>query len=114
MLRLGMKYLWCEGRLLRGRPVREIPFEYEFGAFPPPTREKRPAVLLPPLPSGLREPGEALRRLLRHALPLEALFSLQGASLQRFFGSVPRRFSFHFDRLCRLGERWELPWKRPK
>ena len=116
LLRLGMKYLWCEGNLLRGRPVREIPFEYEFGAFPPPAREKRPAVCLPLLPSGLREPGEALRQLFRHALPLGALFSLQSASLQRFFGSVPRRFSLHLelDRLRRPGGRWELPWKRPK
>lgn len=44
MLRLGMKYLWCEKNLWRGRPVREIPFEYEFGAFPPPAERKRSAV----------------------------------------------------------------------
>lgn len=43
MLRVGMKYLWCEAQMLRGRPVREIPFRYEFGAFSPPSRmDRRP------------------------------------------------------------------------
>lgn len=99
MLRLGMKYLWCEGHLLKGRPVREIPFEYEFGAFPPPERRQRPAVHLP-LPSlspGLQRQVEVLRRILAHSFPLWASLSLPGTSLRQFFHSVPRRFSIHLE-----------------
>jgi|YelNatPaOPRAMG01_1025707.scaffolds.fasta_scaffold02707_3 glycosyltransferase involved in cell wall biosynthesis len=43
MLRLGAKYLWCETQILMGKPICRIPFKYEFGAFPPPTRTSHPA-----------------------------------------------------------------------
>ena len=33
LIRIGIKYAWCEFYALRGEPVRRIPFEYEFGAF---------------------------------------------------------------------------------
>lgn len=33
---LGLKYAWCEMYALAGKPVRVVPFEYEFGAFGPP------------------------------------------------------------------------------
>jgi hypothetical protein len=33
-LRLGLKYAYCEIRTLAGRPIRRIPFKYEFGAYP--------------------------------------------------------------------------------
>jgi len=36
LLGLGLKYAWCEIYALMGKPVREAPFEYEFGAFSPP------------------------------------------------------------------------------
>lgn len=32
---LALKYLWCEMHALAGKPIRSIPFEYEFGAFGP-------------------------------------------------------------------------------
>ncbi len=32
---LLLKYLWCEANILIHRPVRSLPFEYEFGAHPP-------------------------------------------------------------------------------
>jgi hypothetical protein len=32
---LGLKYAWCEIHALVGKPVREAPFEYEFGTFSP-------------------------------------------------------------------------------
>ncbi len=109
MLRLGMKYLWCEGNLLRGRSIQEIPFEYEFGAFPPPERRKKPAIHQPlrrlSLSLRLREQLEVLQRLFGRSLPLWASLSLQGTSLQRFFRSVPRRFSPHFE----LGRLWRGP-----
>ncbi|MGB9722715.1 MAG: glycosyltransferase [Chloroflexia bacterium] len=107
LLRLGMKYLWCEGNLLRGRPVREIPFEYEFGAFPPPKRERRPAVRFPIRPSlspGLRQPIEVLRHFFGHSLPLWASLPLQEASLRRLFRSIPRRLALHLE-LERLGRK---------
>ncbi|MBC7226158.1 MAG: glycosyltransferase [Thermoflexales bacterium] len=53
MLRTGAKYLWCEMQMLRGKPVRKIPFKYEFGAFPPPARHQSRRhfrVLAVPLP----------------------------------------------------------------
>jgi glycosyltransferase involved in cell wall biosynthesis len=33
---LALKYLWCEMYALAGKPIRSMPFEYEFGAFPSP------------------------------------------------------------------------------
>jgi glycosyltransferase involved in cell wall biosynthesis len=42
---LAFKYLWCEMYALAGKPIRSIPFEYEFGAFQPKeSRQKRPLV----------------------------------------------------------------------
>jgi len=32
---LALKYLWCEMYALAGKPVRSMPFEYEFGAYQP-------------------------------------------------------------------------------
>ncbi len=64
MLRVGAKYLWCEAQMLRGKPVREIPFDYEFGAFPPLSRTNRRAWRHQ---SGLsvRLPLTAIRRMAR-------------------------------------------------
>lgn len=31
--RLALKYLWCEMHALAKKPIRSMPFEYEFGAF---------------------------------------------------------------------------------
>lgn len=33
LVQLAFKYLWCELHALTGRPVRETPFDYQFGAF---------------------------------------------------------------------------------
>jgi glycosyltransferase involved in cell wall biosynthesis len=38
---LGLKYAWCEIYALMGKPVRNVPFEYEFGMFSPPTKSNR-------------------------------------------------------------------------
>ena len=35
LVRLGLKYAWCEIYALVGRPVRKAPFKYEFGTFSP-------------------------------------------------------------------------------
>ena len=35
LLGLGLKYAWCEIYALMGKPVRNTPFEYEFGNFGP-------------------------------------------------------------------------------
>jgi hypothetical protein len=34
LTRLAVKYLWCEMHALAGQPVYNMPFQYEFGAFP--------------------------------------------------------------------------------
>lgn len=38
LVRLGLKYAWCEMYALVGKPVRVAPFEYEFGKFSPPSK----------------------------------------------------------------------------
>ncbi len=42
LVRLAFKYLYCELYVVTGRPIREVPFDYEFAAFEP-TAEKRRA-----------------------------------------------------------------------
>ncbi len=42
---LALKYLWCEMYALAGKPIRSIPFEYEFGAFQPSGENKGPALM---------------------------------------------------------------------
>lgn len=37
LVTLGFKYLYSELYVLRGKPIKEIPFEYEFAAFGKPT-----------------------------------------------------------------------------
>ena len=35
LIGLALKYLWCEMYALAGKPIRSMPFEYEFGAHQP-------------------------------------------------------------------------------
>jgi glycosyltransferase involved in cell wall biosynthesis len=45
LVRLAFKYLYCELYVVTGRPIREVPFDYEFAAFAPEERsEARKAV----------------------------------------------------------------------
>ncbi|MCS7283205.1 MAG: glycosyltransferase [Anaerolineae bacterium] len=101
MLQVGMKYLWCEAQMLRGKPIREIPFKYEFGAFPPPSRmDRRPPRHRRSLPVSLSP--EVLQRAIQKTLsrrfgdllsdPLTVLekFSPEKAGLSRL-PSVLRR-----------------------
>jgi hypothetical protein len=51
---LALKYLWCEMYALAGKPIRSMPFEYEFGAFQPKeARWKRPLINVAELRSRL-------------------------------------------------------------
>jgi glycosyltransferase involved in cell wall biosynthesis len=45
LLGLGLKYAWCEIYAFAGKPVREAPFEYEFGAFGSPQNSKRRIIM---------------------------------------------------------------------
>ena len=38
LVRLAFKYLYCELYVVTGRPIREVPFDYEFAAFEPAER----------------------------------------------------------------------------
>jgi glycosyltransferase involved in cell wall biosynthesis len=38
LARLAFKYLYCELYVVTGRPIRKVPFEYEFAAFAPEER----------------------------------------------------------------------------
>jgi hypothetical protein len=45
LVRLAFKYLYCEVYVVAGKPIREVPFDYEFAAFAPEDRsEARTAV----------------------------------------------------------------------
>jgi len=45
LVRLAFKYLYCELYVMTGRPIREVPFDYEFAAFAPEERtEARKAI----------------------------------------------------------------------
>ena len=40
LVRLAFKYLYCELYVVTGRPIREVPFDYEFAAFAPTDRSE--------------------------------------------------------------------------
>lgn len=65
---LGLKYAWCEMYALAGKPVRAIPFEYEFGAFGPPQASAGRSVM---------DVGKLRQHLGRFANPLQR-FSRSG------------------------------------
>jgi glycosyltransferase involved in cell wall biosynthesis len=45
LVRLAFKYLYCELYVVTGRPIREVPFDYEFAAFEPAAdKGARPAI----------------------------------------------------------------------
>lgn len=70
LVRLAFMYLYCEIHVVAGQPIREVPFDYEFGAFAPSERPRVSEAL-----NSLREhmgafaeqiaalPGEAEERL---------------------------------------------------
>jgi glycosyltransferase involved in cell wall biosynthesis len=46
LVRLAFKYLYCELYVVTGRPIREVPFDYEFASFAPEERsEARKAIV---------------------------------------------------------------------
>ncbi|MCR4427453.1 MAG: glycosyltransferase [Firmicutes bacterium] len=63
---LGLKYAWCEMYALAGKPVRAIPFEYEFGAFGPPSASaNRPLIDVDELRQQLGRFANPLQRFSR-------------------------------------------------
>lgn len=69
---LALKYAWCEMHALAGKPIRSMPFEYEFGAFQPALNAEH----------GASAPIEKLRRRLGHfENPIHAL---SRAGLEQF------------------------------
>lgn len=66
---LALKYLWCEMRALEGRPIRSMPFEYEFGSFQQTTPESGHALIdIAELRSQLDGIENPLRRLSRRSV----------------------------------------------
>lgn len=81
---LGLKYAWTEMYALAGRPVRLVPFEYEFGAFGPAhLAASRPVV----------DVGELRQRLGRFANPLQRLSRATRVKLDRWIEMEPAQFS---------------------
>lgn len=63
---LSLKYLWSEMHAITGRPMHEIPFEYEFGAHPMPGATDQPSRLaeeIARLRAQLSEIGDPFERL---------------------------------------------------
>ena len=83
LIGLGMKYLWCETNLLMGKPIYQIPFEYEFGAFSPPLRKGRQAKYRLPLSVSSLRQTESFRQLVRSTKPLQLSFSIDLSRLYR-------------------------------
>jgi hypothetical protein len=40
LIRLAFMYLYCEVHVVAGQPIREVPFDYEFGSFEPAERSE--------------------------------------------------------------------------
>jgi hypothetical protein len=88
---LGLKYAWCEMYALAGKPVRAIPFEYEFGAFgPAEASASRPLI----------DVGVLRQELGRFANPLQHLSDTGREQLNRWMemdvGQLTRE---HFRRM---------------
>lgn len=84
---LAFKYLWCEMYALAGKPIRSMPFEYEFGVHPPaPAETGRPLIDIAELRAQLGSFENPLQSLSATALKhLENLTHLDwlAASRQR-------------------------------
>jgi glycosyltransferase involved in cell wall biosynthesis len=72
LVRLAFKYLYCELFVVTGRPIREVPFDYEFAAFAPDERAdaRQGIAALRERLGGLAEsalalPGDGLERVRR-------------------------------------------------
>ncbi len=107
LLRLAFMYLYCEIHVVAGLPVREVPFDYEFGSFAPSERP-RLARALAELTERMRAfadgiaalPGdgaERLRALGARELDLEAF--------DRLLGEVPTLELRQFERYVRARTR---------
>jgi len=81
---LGLKYAWCEMYALAGKPVRVVPFEYEFGAFGPPhASASRPVI----------DVGELRQRLGRFANPLQRFSRAGREQVDRWMEMEPAQFT---------------------
>jgi glycosyltransferase involved in cell wall biosynthesis len=92
LVRLAFMYLYCEMFVVAGKPIREVPFDYEFAAFEPRERTE------------VRQAIDALREKLGEVA--DTVIDLPGDSLDalRRLGSVEIS-DVAFDRLLgRLGE----------
>jgi len=76
LVRLAFKYLYCELYVVTGRPIREVPFDYEFAAFEPGER------------SGLQADIESLRARLSEAAGAVFATSADGLAGVRRLGSA--------------------------
>jgi glycosyltransferase involved in cell wall biosynthesis len=71
LVRLAFKYLYCELYVVTGRPIREVPFDYEFADFAPAERSEALAAL-----TALRERLGALADSAL-ALPVDGIDALR-------------------------------------
>ncbi len=81
---LGLKYAWCEMYALAGKPMRALPFEYEFGAFgSPQVSASRPVI----------DVGDLRQRLGRSANPLQRFSRAGREQLDLWMEIEPAQFT---------------------
>ncbi len=81
---LALKYLWCEMYALAGKPIRSLPFEYEFGAFETGKASDRRFLV---------DIGELRARLGRFENPIQSLSSAGLDQLRRLTEFDPLDFA---------------------
>lgn len=94
---LALKYLWCEMYALAGRPIRSMPFEYEFGAFQPEKAGRR---------WHLMNVDDLRARLGQFENPIHSLSSAGLEQMRRLVEFSP--FDFAAGRIHPLFERADL------
>ena len=115
LVRLAFKYLYCELYVVTGRPIREVPFDYEFAAFEPAAEKGgHPAIealrtqiggwrtrVFSAVCGGRRVAASSSARLMcRRPRSIAALRDLAGADIKRIERYVGARV-----RLARRGRR---------
>lgn len=130
LARLAFKYLYCEMYAVTGRPIRDVPFEYEFAAFDEEAKEPRflgsPALkerlekLAGPVAEVSSDTRERLRALATTDLTTERfeqlLHDMTPGEVRQLRGYLARRLDVARRMppivLWRIRRRGERAWRR--
>jgi glycosyltransferase involved in cell wall biosynthesis len=132
LLRLAIKYLYCEMYAVTGRPIHDVPFDYEFAAFdegmkeprllgPPPLRE-RLEKLAEPVADVSANVRERLRALALADIPTDRFEQLLHDLAPEELAQLRRYISRRIDiarttppiALWRIRRKGDRRWRRPE